>query len=75
MARDWRLRSVVPVAAVFGLASAFSTGALAASKAADDKGAPGDQAEAGTQGARRRRPPKRSPVPPTPSAPSTTPPS
>lgn len=51
MARDWRLRILVPVAAVFGLASAFSTGALAAGKAADDKGAAGDQAEVGTQGA------------------------
>ena len=51
MARDWRLRILVPVAAVFGLASAFSMGALAAGKAADDKGAAGDQAEAGTPGA------------------------
>jgi hypothetical protein len=49
MARDWRLRILVPVAAVLGLASAFSTGALAAGKAADAKGAAGEQAEAGTQ--------------------------
>jgi SPOR domain len=49
MARDWRLRILVPVAAVLGLASAFSTGALAAGKAADAKGAGGEQAEAGTQ--------------------------
>ncbi|HXE69943.1 MAG TPA: SPOR domain-containing protein [Hyphomicrobiaceae bacterium] len=48
MARDWRLRILVPVAAVLALASAFSTGALAAGKAADDKAA-GEQAEAGTQ--------------------------
>jgi len=40
----------VPVAAVLGLASAFSTGALAAGKAADEKAAAaGDQAEAGAQ--------------------------
>jgi sporulation related protein len=50
MARDWRLEVLVPVAAVLGLASAFSTGALAAGKAADDKAAAaGDQAEAGAQ--------------------------
>jgi hypothetical protein len=48
-ARDWRLRILVPVAAVLGLASAFSTGASAAAKAADAKGAAGEQTEAGTQ--------------------------
>jgi len=48
-ARDWRLRILVPVAAVLGLASAFSTGASAAGKAADAKGAAGEQTEAGTQ--------------------------
>ncbi|HEU0063217.1 MAG TPA: tetratricopeptide repeat protein, partial [Hyphomicrobiaceae bacterium] len=49
MARDWRLEVLVPVAAVLGLAAACSTGALAASKAADDNGAAGAEAEPGTQ--------------------------
>jgi SPOR domain len=48
-ARDWRLRILVPVAAMLGLASAFSTGASAAGKAADAKGAAGEQTEAGAQ--------------------------
>lgn len=39
----------MPVAAVLGLAAACSTGALAASKAADDNGAAGAEAEPGTQ--------------------------
>jgi cell division septation protein DedD len=46
MARDWRLLTPVPVAAVLGLACALSTGVLAAGKAADDKGAAAEQAEA-----------------------------
>src|SRR5262245_51707223 len=49
MARDWRLEVLVPVALALGSALAFSTGALAAGKAADEKAAAGDQAEAGTQ--------------------------